>query len=103
MIWDVRDERRSEVVEVQGWRMVESVDSFQDRSGVYIFVDTYNEVVYVGRAGLRRMRDEMKDAISRGKNRGDGWVKVLYTNSDEIAIQLETKLIDKYNPPNNNN
>jgi excinuclease UvrABC nuclease subunit len=101
MRWEVGDEKRAEVVEVQGWRSTDSVDQFQDRSGVYIFVSAGNDVKYIGKAGPRRMRDEMKDAISRGKNKDDGWVKALYTNSDEIAQKLETELIQKYNPPNN--
>ena len=44
---------------------------------------------------------EIKDAVKRGKNKDDGWIKALYTNSEEAAIKLETELIKKYDPPNN--
>jgi len=95
------DEKRPEVLEVQGWLSTDNVELLPARSGVYVFVDAPDDVKYIGKAGARRMKDEVKDAISRGKNRGDGWVKALYTNSDDVAKTLETTLIDKYDPPNN--
>lgn len=101
MKWDQSDERRPEVVQVQGWVSSDNVENLQARAGVYVMVDAPDDVKYIGKAGAGRMVLEIKDAISRGKNRGNGWVKALYTNSDEAAWNLEAKLITKYNPPNN--
>lgn len=101
MKWDKSDENRSEVKDVTGWLATNNVDTLQARSGVYVFVDAPDNVKYIGKAGARRIKDEVKDAISRGKNKDDGWVKALYTNSDDIAKTLETELIKKYDPPNN--
>lgn len=101
MKWDPSDEKRHEVVKVQGWISVDSVDKLQPRAGVYVFVDAPDDVKYIGKAGAGRMVEEVKSAINRGKNKGNGWVKALYTNSDDAAKTLEAKLIEKYDPPNN--
>ena len=99
MKWDTCEERRPEVVGIQGF--TEKVDRLQPGLGVYIFVNVSDEVRYVGRAGAGRMVTEIKDAVKRGKNKDDGWIKALYTNSEEAAIKLEAELTRKYDPPNN--
>ena len=99
MKWDTSEERRPELVGIQG--LTEYVDRLQPSLGVYIFVNLSDEVKYVGRAGAGRMVIEIKDAVKRGKNKDDGWIKALYTNSEEAAVKLETELIRKYDPPNN--
>jgi len=101
MRWDRSDHNDYRVVAYSGWRNLENYGTFEERSGVYLFANADLHIIYVGKAGPRRMVDEIRDAIYRGKAFGATKVKVLYTNSDERAQSLERDLKQKYNPPNN--
>lgn len=101
MKWDPNDEKDPQIVEKGGWFLLKNLEKAPNRSGVYIFVDDSEDVKYIGKAGARRLDEEIRNAINRGKNKGAtryGW---LATNSNENALSLEQGLINKYNPPNN--
>ena len=102
MKWDSSDERDSRIVDKGRWYNLDEVDEkAPNRSGVYIFVNVDLQVKYVGKAGAGRLKEEIKNAISRGKDRGAtkfGWFA---TNSDDKAKSLERDWIDKYKPSNN--
>jgi len=101
MIWNSNDNRDYRVVSHANWRLLNNYADLEARSGVYIFADVNKQVKYIGKAGARRMVDEIYSAIQRGKGHGATQVKALYTNSDAIALSVENDLISKYNPPNN--
>ena len=101
MQWNNDDHQNWRIVDYTNWRDLENYEDLEHRSGVYIFADINHQVKYIWKAGVRRMVDEIKDAISRCKSFGATRVKALYTNSDDKALDLEGVLIDKYEPPNN--
>jgi len=101
MQWDISDHQDWRVADNTRWLNIINYQNLKARAGVYIFADVNHQVKYIGKAGAGRIVDETCNAIYRGKNRGATQVKVLYTNSNSNALSLETKLIDKYNPPNN--
>lgn len=101
MKWTDSDQKSSYVVKATVWRMLSKYKNLEDRAGVYIFANSAQQVKYVGKAGARRIVEEIGSAIRREKDAGATLVKVLYTNSDSNALTLERKLINKYNPPNN--
>ena len=101
MRWNVSDNRDWRVVKYTGWLNIEDYQDLEERAGVYIFADVDHQVKYIGKAGAGRIVDEIYSAQYRDKDRGATLVKVLYTNSSANAQSLETKLINKYGPPNN--
>ena len=101
MEWRYSDENDNRIVAKTSWYNIENYENLENRSGVYIFADVNHQVKYIGKAGARRMVDEIADAISRGKDYGATRLKALYTNSDTNALSLERDLIYKYDPPNN--
>ncbi|MDN5326561.1 MAG: catalytic domain [Moorella sp. (in: firmicutes)] len=104
MKWDSSDEKDKRIVEFGRWYGLNEVDDkAPERAGAYVFINDSYDVKYVGKAGARRLRNEIKDAIKRGKDREAtkfGWFA---TNSDEAARSLESDWIKKYDPPNNVN
>ena len=73
----------------------------EQRAGVYLFASADLHIKYVGKAGAGRMGDEVQSAIDRGKASGATKAKLLYTNSNKQALELERMLRFKYKPPNN--
>ncbi|OGD44200.1 hypothetical protein A3K69_07315 [Candidatus Bathyarchaeota archaeon RBG_16_57_9] len=102
MRWDVSDHSDNRVVNYTGWRYFSKVRTFQEQPGVYVFANTKLCVRYIGKARYGRMTFEILSAIDRGRDLGALLVKVLYTATDEGAVSLESALIEKYRPPNNN-
>ena len=100
-LWDSSDHGDWRVVDYTGWRLLGNFGTLEARAGVYLFANINLQIKYVGKAGARRMVDEIGNAINRGKAFGATMVKALYTNSEANALSLETALIEKYNPPNN--
>jgi len=100
MQWDNTDGWDYRVVSSTGWRNLVSFDA-EERAGVYLFADSNLNIKYVGKAGARRMGNEVQSAMDRGKARGAMKVRIFYTNSDARALELEKMLIFKYQPPNN--
>jgi len=101
MPWDSGEYSRWQAVDYSGWLKLENYKNLEERSGVYIFASSDLQVKYVGKAGARRIVQEVGNAISRGKAYGASEVKALYTNSDDNALSLERVLLEKYKPPNN--
>ena len=101
MKWESNDHSDYRVVDYSGWRFLKNYGTLEQRSGVYIFANKGLQVKYVGKAGPRRMVDEIEKAVRRNKNYGATRVKALYTNSEERALSLKQALIDKYDPHNN--
>jgi len=99
MKWETLDD--DSVVDSSKWLPLAEYKQLRSRSGVYVFIDSASEVWYVGKAGAGRMVEEVKNAIDRGKGKGANQVAALYTNGDEAAKTLESKLIDHYQPENN--
>jgi len=100
MSWDNTDSWDYRVVDSTGWRNLASFE-VEERAGVYLFASADLYIKYVGKAGSGRMAVEVQSAIDRGKARGATKVKLLYTNSDAKALELERMLRFKYKPPNN--
>ncbi|MCK4257112.1 hypothetical protein KAX35_09500 [candidate division WOR-3 bacterium] len=101
MKWGDSDNVDYRVVDSTQWWEIRDYNKLEERAGVYIFADAEYQVKYVGKAGAGRMRDEVRSAINRGKDKDATILKALYTNSDEYAKSLEDYLIKKYKPPNN--
>lgn len=101
MIWKPHHARDSRVVESSSIILLENYTNLSARMGVYIFLDVNHHVKYVGKAGARRMVEEIANAIYRGKDRGATRVKALYTRTDANALSLETAIRQYYDPPNN--
>jgi len=110
MIWEEKDEHEYRVVKASEWIPLNSYKTeLEERAGVYIFADDDFDVKYIGKAGAGRMVVELKNimtfevysALRRKKDTGATQVKALYTNSDDVALNYENELIEKYNPPNN--
>jgi len=116
MKWDSQDEKDNPIVSASNWFALPFYKkTVEARAGVYIFADKSHDVKYIGKAGAGRLVVEMDkavqpaarliyeiySAIGRKKDQGASLVKVLYTNSDEVALKLEKELIDKYEPDNN--
>ena len=101
MIWDDDDANDYRVVDREGWYSLKHCDEAPSRAGVYIFASRDGHVKYVGKAGAGRLRDEIYNAIYRGKGHGATIYAWLATNSNEYAKSLEQDLIDEYDPINN--
>lgn len=117
MKWVIIDKSESRVVEATEWLPITEYKKLQARAGVYIFADDNFDVKYIGKAGAGRMIVEVartkekkevskmiyeiNSAIYRKKNTGATLVMALYTNSDDVALELEQELIAKYDPINN--
>lgn len=102
MKWDSKDENDSRIVAKGRWYDLDDVDEkAPERAGVYVFVNSDHDVKYVGKAGAGRLKDEIKDAISRDKDKYATLFGWFATNSDENAKSLERDWIDKYDPLNN--
>ncbi len=72
-----------------------------DKAGVYLFLNLFNDVVYVGKAGGGRLKTEI--ATKTGTPHEDNAVFFTWarTNSDDIAKEIETEWIKLYQPQNN--
>lgn len=104
MKWNPYHAKDNRIVDSSSIIDIKNYINLQARSGVYIFMSRDHHIKYVGKAGPRRMKHEVYNAIQvRNKDKGATRVKALYTNSEENALQLERKLIDYYNPSNNFN
>lgn len=101
MIWNNISAHHRLVVQASSIITLNNFQTLQSRAGVYIFMNNMGQVKYIGKAGARRMVEEIASAIQRGKHFGATKVKALYTNSDENALSLERDLINRYNPVNN--
>lgn len=101
MKWQIKDESDKRIYTKSNWLPISNCDTLEERAGVYVFADSDFEVGYVGKAGVRRMVEEIRGAVGRKKNDGCEKVKALYTNSDVNAKSLEGELIQEYNPKNN--
>lgn len=102
MRWDAGDEKDNRIRSMGRWFPISSADEkAPTQAGVYVFTDFELQVRYVGKAGAGRLRDEIQDALKRGKGYGVSQFGWFATNSEEIALSLEKKWIDKYQPLNN--
>lgn len=102
MIWDTNDGQENYIVDKGGWYDLGTVnEKAPDRAGVYVFVSSDKDVKYVGKAGARRLRVEIQNALNRGKGYGATGFAWFATNSDDFALILENNWIQKYQPSNN--
>lgn len=101
MRWKSADGRDRRIVASSGWKNLSNYEDLEQRAGVYIFANVNLQVKYIGKAGPRRMVNEIRKAVNRGKNFGATSVRALFTNSDANAVSLRKDLIEIYDPPNN--
>jgi len=99
--WIISDTILNRFVKSSYWRNVNDYHSLKIRTGVFLFVDIFYQVQYIGKADEGRMVIEIAEAIRAGKLNGASLIKVLYTSSTEKAQLLERELIKKYHPTNN--
>ena len=102
MKWDSSDKLDSHIVDSGRWFKLSSAqENAPVRSGVYVFANSELQVKYVGKAGASRLRAEIQNALYREKGRGASQFAWFATNSDDKAWSLESDLIAKYQPSNN--
>ena len=102
MQWDPNEVVDSRVVTSSEWWInLKDFETLEARAGVYLFANAKYDIKYIGKAGARRMVEEIRGAINRKKNKGATKIRALYTNSNAKALSLEKYLIKKYNPVNN--
>lgn len=89
------------VVESSDWLELDKYRELEGGLGVFIFSNFFFQVKYVGRSGSCGVVEGIAEAIKNGKSAGSSRVKVIYTKSENRAISLEKKLINRYNPINN--
>lgn len=79
----------------------EMLETVPDVCGVYLLCDRLRLVQYVGKAGVGRLRERLKEHHAAGDVRSVSlfqWHRVL---SDQDALELERQLISHYAPPQN--
>ena len=102
MLWELNDAEDYRIETWDGWFGLGSVQkNAPNRAGVYTFVNSDFEVIYVGKAGAGRLQVEIQDALNREKGKGASQFAWFATNSDERAKSLENEWIHKYEPINN--
>ena len=99
--WIIKDTIDSRVVKISLWRDMYDYHKLDTRRGVFVFINIFFQVKYIGKADEGRMVLEIADAIRNGKSNGVSLIKVLYTSSSEKTQSLHSDLISKYNPTNN--
>lgn len=103
MKFDYADELDGRIVDHSTFDMAypSEVDKAPNRAGVYIFIDSKGEVIYVGKASGGRLQDEIK--TKKDTNWDKEAIRYMWfrTNSDELAKDLEADWIKKYQPRNN--
>lgn len=55
MICNKQDEINEKIVHTTEWIELDSYKEIEKRAGIYIFSDNNHEVVYIGKAGARRL------------------------------------------------
>jgi excinuclease UvrABC nuclease subunit len=103
MKFDYGDKNDKRVVEASPYALdyPADVDKAPEKAGVYMFIDSDDEVIYVGKASGGRLRDEIQSKRNTSADRGAKTYRWFRTNSDEVAKDLEADWIRKYQPKNN--
>ncbi len=96
---DKRDRRVSETPP-HAMDYPKDVDKAPDEAGVFMLIDSSDEVVYVGKA-IRSFRDEIKAKDGQDAIKGATKFRWFSTKSDVVATDLEEDWIEKYQPRNN--
>jgi len=103
MKFELNDKSDKRVVEASPYALdyPDDVGKAPNSAGVYMFIDSEEEVIYVGKASGGRLRDEIQAKRDTSADRGAKKYRWFRTNSDEIAKDLEADWIKKYQPKNN--
>jgi excinuclease UvrABC nuclease subunit len=103
MKFDYSDKSDKRVVEASLYALdyPAEVDKAPDKAGVYMFIDSADEVIYVGKASGTRLKDEIRAKRGTSVDRNAKKYCWFRTNSDEVAKGLEADWIKKYKPRNN--
>lgn len=103
MKFDYSDKRDKRVVEASPYALdyPGDVDKAPNKAGVYMFIDSSDEIVYVGKASGGRLKEEIESKNNTSADLGAIKYRWFRTNSDEVAKDLETDWIKKYQPKNN--
>ena len=78
--------------------LTEKLEGIPRQSGVYLFRDEDGDPLKVGMAGPRRLRERVKENISRGEVPGARSVQIRPTRSEREAARLEQEYIRRYQP-----
>jgi hypothetical protein len=79
----------------------DDVDNAPDEVGVYVFLNDLNEVVYAGRAGPGRLKEEIKSKKDTDDDKNTEQFIWAQTTDDLTARTIEGLWIKKYQPDNN--
>ena len=103
MKFDYNDKNDKRVVETSPYALdyPADVDKAPNKAGVYMFIDAEGEVVYVGKASGGRLKDEIQSKKGTSSEKDATKYRWFRTNSDEVAKDLESDWIKKYQPSNN--
>lgn len=77
------------------------VDKVPEKVGVYMFIDSSDEVVYVGKAMGTKLKDEIKAKNGADAAKGATKFRWFKTKSSDAAARLEADWIKRYHPKNN--
>ncbi len=103
MKFDFSDKNDKRVVKASPYALdyPADVDKAPNKAGVYMFIDSKDEVIYIGKASGGRLRDEIKTKSNTSADKGAKKYRWFRTNSDEVAKDLEADWLKKYKPKNN--
>lgn len=99
--WNVNDIFDRRVIKATSWCDLDDYHSLEVRTGVFVFVNLFFQVKYIGIADDGLLIAEIREAIKAGKSNGALLVKVLYTRAYEKSEALAQEMLKKYNPINN--
>ena len=78
-----------------------NVNDVPDQSGVYNLVNRQGDIVYIGSAGARRLRERLKEHLDQEDIPGAASFQVRLTKSTAEARKVEQELIKRNKPKYN--
>lgn len=78
-----------------------NVNNVPDQSGVYNLINRQGDIVYIGSAGARRLRERLKEHLDQEDIPGAASFQVRPTKSATEARKVEQELIKRNKPKYN--
>lgn len=91
------DIRLLKVVDTTEWIALERYKSLEQGPGVFLLSNLFYQVKFIGKTNDGEMVKAIDDGIRNAKSTGVAKVKVIYTKNESQAIELQKRLIAKYN------
>ncbi len=89
------------VVDTTEWIAIERYKNLEQGPGVFLLSNLFYQVKFIGKTNDGEMIKAIDDGIRKAKSTGVAKVKVIYTKNESQAIELQKRLIAKYNPIQN--